>query len=72
MNTYKLAIPGRGTHVTLKGLALVGLSAAAATRYIELARRAGRTAIAIVPEQIRDEKATVSAEDFQVAGHDAA
>lgn len=68
MNTYKLAIPGQGTHVTLKGAALVGLGIAAATRYMEVARSAGRTDIAIVPEQLREEKATVQAEDFQVVG----
>ena len=68
MITYKLAIPGQGTHVTLKGQPLVGLGIAAATRYMEVARSVGRTDIAIVPEQLREEKATVSADDFQVAG----
>ncbi len=71
MNTYKLAIPGRGTHVTLKGQPLVGLGIAAATRYMEVARSAGRADIAIIPEQLREEKATVRAEEFQVVGHDA-
>lgn len=68
MITYKLAIPGQGTHVTLKGAALVGLGIAAATRFMEVARNAGRTDIAIIPEQLREEMATVNAEDFQVAG----
>ena len=72
MITYKLAVPGRGTHVTLKGQMLVGLDIAAATRFMEVARSAGRTDIAIIPEQLREEQATVKAEDFQVAGHDAA
>ena len=60
MITYKLAIPGQGTHVTLKGVALIGLGIAAANRYMEVARSAGRTDIAIVPEQLREEKATVT------------
>ncbi len=68
MITYKLAVPGQGTHVTLKGVALIGLGIAAANRYMEVARNAGRTDIAIIPEQLREEAATVSAEDFQVAG----
>lgn len=72
VNTYKLAVPGQGTHVTLKGQPLVGLGIAAATRFMEVAHSAGRTDIAIIPEQLREEKSTVSAEDFQVAGHDAA
>lgn len=67
VNTYKLAVPGQGTHVTLKGAALVGLGIAAATRFMEVAHSAGRTDIAIIPEQLREEQATVKAEDFQVA-----
>ena len=68
MITYKLAVPGQGTQLTLKGVALIGLGIAAANRYMEVARNAGRTDIAIIPEQLREEAATVSAEDFQVAG----
>lgn len=66
MITYKLAIPGQGTHVTLNNKPLVGLGIAAATRYMEVAHSAGRTDIAIIPEQLREEKATVDSGAFQV------
>lgn len=71
MITYKLAIPGQGTHVTLNGAPLVGLGIQAAARYLEIAHNAGRTDIAILPEQIREENPTVNSDDFKVAGHDA-